>query len=248
MQQQKYTMKKTFLYAFSHTTPILTGFLFLGIAYGVLMRSIGYGLLPSFLMSAVAYCGSMQYAAVPLLLTACNPLQAFILSLTVNARHLFYGISFIEKYRGAGRIKPVLIYTLCDETYSIISGSEIPENVDSKWFYFFVSVLDYSYWVIATVMGSVLGQFIPTDIKGIDFVLTALFVVIFLNQWDNCENRLPALIGLAITILCRLLFGSAYFLIPAMLLIVAALFINKKRFQGNPKASESEEKEENTCI
>lgn len=209
--------------AFPHTLPILTGFGFLGIAFGILMQINGYGIGWAFLMSAICYCGSMQYAAVPMLTSFFDPVQAFILTITINARHIFYGISTITRYKGTGRLKFFLIYMLCDETYSIVSSAEIPANVEPRWFYFFISVLDYSYWVVFTVVGAAAARFIPSGLTGLDFVLTALFVVIFLNQIDNKPNLAPAFIGVICTLICRIIFGTTYFLIPAMIIIIAIL-------------------------
>ena len=175
--------------AFPHTVPVLTGFLVLGIAYGMLMQSKGYGAPWALLMSGVAYCGSMQFAAISLLTSAFDPLGAFVMSLLVNARHLFYGVSLLEKYRGIGSAKPVLIYLLCDETFSIISSVEPPEGVRPGNFYLAISVLDYLYWVGGTLLGSLAGQFIRFDTTGLDFALTGLFVVLFIEQVSNPKNR-----------------------------------------------------------
>lgn len=215
--------------AFPHTIPVLTGFIFLGIAYGILMNSKGYGLLWTFLMSAVAFCGSMQFASITLLTVVFNPIQALMLSIMVNARHLFYGISMLGKYKGSGRLKPFLIFMLCDETFSIVCSSEPPEGVEKKHFYFFVSVLDYLYWVIGSVAGSILGGFVSFNTKGLDFVLTALFVVIFTEQWLSSPRHFSAIVGAAASVLCIVLFGSGNFIIPAMLVILAVLTLFRKK-------------------
>ncbi|MCI2057828.1 MAG: AzlC family ABC transporter permease [Oscillibacter sp.] len=215
--------------AFPATIPVLTGFLCLGLAYGLLMASKGYGPLWSALMSAVAFGGSMQYAAITLLTTAFDPLQAFLLSLMVNARHLFYGLSMLEKYRGLGKLRPFLIYTLCDETFSIVSSVEPPEDVERGAFCFWVSLLDYGYWVAASALGGILGGLITFNTAGMDFALTALFAVLFLEQWKKPENRPAGLIGLAAAAASRLFFGPGGMVIPAMLLILAALLGGRKR-------------------
>ncbi len=213
--------------AFPHTVPVLTGFLALGMAYGVLMQTKGYGVLWSVLMSALAFCGSMQFVAITLLTAAFDPLGAFLLSLMVNARHLFYGISLLEKYKGLGVARPVLIYLLCDETFSISSGVTPPEGISRKYFYLSISVLDYLYWVLGTFLGGVAGGLITFDTTGLDFVLTALFVVLFIEQLKKRDNRLPGLIGLAGTAVCLALFGAERFVIPAMLLILAMLLLGR---------------------
>ena len=174
--------------AFPYTIPILTGFAVLGIAYGLLMASKGYGVLWASLMSAVAFGGSVQYAVVPLLTAAFDPLQAFLLSLMINARHIFYGLSMLEKYKGLGKIRFFLIFALCDETFSVVSSVEPPEGVDRGLFYFWVTFLDYFYWWAATVAGALIGSALTFDTTGLDFVLTALFVVLFMEQMKKPES------------------------------------------------------------
>ena len=215
--------------AFPRTVPVLTGFLVLGIAYGMLMQSKGYGAPWALLMSGVAYCGSMQFAAISLLTSAFDPLGAFVMSLLVNARHLFYGVSLLEKYRGIGSAKPVLIYLLCDETFSIISSVEPPEGVRPGNFYLAISVLDYLYWVGGTLLGSLAGQFIRFDTTGLDFALTGLFVVLFIEQVSNPKNRASGVVGLGCSVAALALFGADRLVIPAMILVLAALLIGRKK-------------------
>ena len=167
--------------AFPATLPVLTGYACLGLAYGLLMAANGYGPLWSALMSAIGFGGSMQYVAITLLVTAFDPLQAFLLAIMVNARHIFYGLSMLDKYKGLGKVRPFLIYVLSDETFSLVSTLEPPEGVARKDFYFWISLLDYSYWIIATALGGLLGRFLTFDTTGLDFALTALFVVLFLE-------------------------------------------------------------------
>ncbi len=214
--------------AFPHTIPVLTGFIFLGIAYGILMNSKGYGLLWTFLMSLFAFAGSAQYVAITTLTAVFNPLYSLFLTLMVNARHLFYGISMLDKYKDTGQIKPYLIFGLCDETFSIIHGTRVPDGISKKWFLFFITLLDHGYWVIGSVIGSLLGSVIPWNTEGLDFVLTALFVAIFLNQWKERENRKPAMVGIISSAICLFLFGPNQFLIPTMCSIVIALSIMRK--------------------
>lgn len=215
--------------AFPHTIPVLTGYMFLGIAYGVLMNAKGYGPLWSVLMSAIAFGGSMQFVAISLLTVAFDPVQAFLLSCMVNARHLFYGLSMLEKYRGLGKARIPLVYILSDETFSLVSTVEPPENVDRRQFYLSISLLDYFYWVGGTALGGFLGDFIPFDTTGLDFALTALFVVLFLEQWKKKENRPAGAIGIGATALCLLLFGADNLVIPAMAVIVAILLGGRKK-------------------
>ncbi|MEG0077223.1 AzlC family ABC transporter permease [Anaerorhabdus sp.] len=214
--------------AFPHTIPVLTGFLILGIAYGVLMNSKGYPVIYSVLMSAIAFCGSMQFVAITLLTTVFNPVEAFLLSIMVNARHLFYGISMLEKYKGFGKVKNFLIYTLCDETFSLVSSVQPPTDCDKKDFYFAISLLDYSYWIIGTLLGGILGSFITFNTTGLDFVLTALFVVLFIEQIRTKENRTVGFLGIGLGILSLVLFGSSNMVIPTMIFVLLALLVWRK--------------------
>lgn len=230
MQESKMTRYKAALKAaFPHTIPVLTGFLVLGIAYGVLMETKGYNALWSVLMSAIAFCGSMQFVAITLLTTVFDPVQAFLLSLMVNARHLFYGLSMLDKYKGIGKVRGFLIYTLCDETFSIASSVNPPENIDRKLFYFFISFLNYIYWIIGSFLGGTLGTLITFNTKGLDFVLTALFVVLFIEQMKLKENRIPGFIGLFCTVVSLIIFGATNVVIPAMIFIVASLLIRRRK-------------------
>lgn len=224
--------KKAFLSAFPNTVPVLTGFMVLGIAYGVLMQTKGFGVVWSVLMSAIAFCGSMQFVAITLLTAAFNPVQAYILSFMVNARHLFYGISMLDKYRGLGGVRGFLIYVLCDETFSISSSVKPPDGINRKYFYFVISMLDYLYWVLGTFIGGVLGNLITFNTTGLDFVLTALFVVLFLEQWKNKANRAAGVVGVISTILCLMVFGADNLVIPSMILILFTVMLGRKKICG----------------
>ncbi len=215
--------------AIPHTFPVMTGYLVLGLAYGVLMQINGYGAFWSVLMSLVAFCGSMQYAAITLMASAFNPLQALLLSLTVNARHLFYGLSMLEKYRGLGKTKLFLIFALSDETFSISSSVLPPTSINRKYFYFWISFLDYTYWGFGTLLGAMLGKLITFNTTGLDFVLTALFVVLFLEQIKTKMNFVSGFIGILCTVGCLILFGPDQFVIPSMMLILFVLMVGRKR-------------------
>lgn len=230
---QKSEIKAAFLAAFPDTIPILTGFIGLGMAFGILMQTKGYGPIWSVLMSAIAFCGSMQFVAITLLTIAFNPIQAFLLSIMVNARHLFYGISMLNKYRGIGKIRFFLIFTLCDETFSLVSSLEPPKAINRKYYYFAISFLDYLYWIIGSLLGGIFGQLISFNTNGLDFILTALFVVLFLEQWKTKSNRIPAIIGLVATIISRLIFGASNLVIPAMILIILILIGGRKHYVLN---------------
>ncbi|MEN6636628.1 MAG: AzlC family ABC transporter permease [Clostridiaceae bacterium] len=228
-QNKKNTFTRALSAAFPHTLPVLAGFLVLGIAYGMLMLEKGYGPQWSVLMSAVAFCGSMQFVAITLLTTAFHPLEALILSLLVNARHLFYGLSMLDKYKGFGKVKAFLIYTLCDETFSIVSSASPPEGIEPKYFYLSISLLDYLYWVFGTLLGGLLGGLMPFDMKGLDFALTALFVVLFLEQLKKKGNWILGLIGIACALLSRFLFGADNMVLPALAIILITLLAGRKK-------------------
>lgn len=219
--------RKAFKAAVPYTLPICVGFLFLGISYGFLMRSKGFSVFYPMLMSLFIFAGSMEFVTVNLLLSAFNPLYAFALSLMVNARHLFYGISMLQKYRNTGLKKIYLIFGMCDESFTI-NCTVSPPNVDKGWFMFFVTLLNHFYWVAGATLGALLGYILHFDTTGIEFVMTALFVVMFINQWDKTERHGSALAGLGCSLLCLLIFGSAHFIIPAMLLIIFC-FIGARR-------------------
>ena len=209
--------------AFPATIPVLTGYFCLGVAYGLLMQANGYGPLWSTLMSAIGFGGSMQYVAITLLVTAFDPLQALLLAIMVNARHIFYGLSMLGKYKGLGRARYFMIFALSDETFSLVSTLEPPEGVTRKDFCFWITLLDYSYWVAATALGGLLGGLITFNTTGMDFALTALFVVLFLEQWKRRENRSAGLIGIACAAASLAVVGPGGMVIPAMILILAVL-------------------------
>lgn len=217
--------------AFPHTIPILTGFLFLGIAFGVLMQVNHLGLGWAMMLSMVTFAGSMQFVAVTLLTAAFDPLYAFLLTLMVNARHLFYGVSMLEKFRGTGKKKPFLIFSLCDETFSVLCSAKAPEGIHSTWFMFFIALFDYLYWALGTLLGGLLGQIITFNTEGLDFVLTALFVVIFLNQWKSLDHHIVPIAALFCSIVSLCVFGPDLFLLPAMVSIIIVLFLLQKYYE-----------------
>lgn len=216
--------------AFPHTIPVFTGFIFLGAAYGILMNSNGYGVGWSLLMSLIVFAGSAQYLAISFLTTAFNPLYAFLMTLMVNARHLFYGISLLDRYRDTGKLKPFLIFGLCDETFSVVFAAEPPEGVSRRWFMFFITLLNYLYWSLGTVVGGILGTMITFNTDGLDFVLTALFIVIFLGQWKSNKDHKPAIIGVISSVICLIIFGPDHFIIPSMILIIVILTMIRKQY------------------
>lgn len=233
-----HSKRDAFKAAFPLTIPICAGFLFLGLAYGVYMDSKGFSFLYPMLMSMTVFAGSMEFVAVTLLLSPFQPLYAFLLALMVNARHLFYGLSMLDKYHGVGAKKWYLIFGMCDESFSINCTAKVPQGVDRGWFMFFVTLLNHAYWVIGSTLGGLLGELLPINTTGIDFVMTALFVVIFLEQWLSHRKHLPGLIGIAASAVCLLVFGADYFILPAMALMLALLTILRPSLQ-KPETEEA---------
>ena len=218
------TNKERIKKAFIMTVPVLTGYICLGIGFGIVLESNGYGILWAFAMGLLIYAGSMQYVAVDLLSGGASLIVTAITTFMVNARHLFYGVSMIDKYKNAGKKKPYMIFALTDETYSLICS----EKSNDQGLYFFISLFNHCYWVIGCVLGALIGSLITFNTEGIDFALTALFVTVFVEQWLTAKNHLYAIIGVVSTVLCLLVFGKDSFLIPAMILITAALTVAKK--------------------
>ncbi|MBE6670901.1 MAG: branched-chain amino acid transporter AzlC [Ruminococcaceae bacterium] len=210
--------------AFKLTIPVLTGYICLGIGFGIILEAKGYGVLWAFCMGLFIYAGSMQYVAVDLISGGASLIATALTTLMVNARHLFYGISMIEKYKGTGKKKPYLMMSLTDETYSLI----VSDNTNDKRLYFLISLFNHCYWVIGCTVGSLIGSVLNFNTNGVEFVLTALFVTVFVEQWLNCKNHLPAVIGVVSTVLCLVVFGAEYFLIPSMILITIVLTVLKK--------------------
>ena len=219
--------KKTVKYALLASLPVMAGYIVLGIGFGILLYDTGYSFWWAILMSVVIYAGSMQYVGVGLLSGGASLISTAIMTLMVNARHLFYGISMVEKYRDTGTAKPYLIYALTDETYSLVCDPQLPDGVDRKKYYILVSLMDQSYWVFGSFLGGFLGSALKFNSQGIDFAMTALFVVIFVEQWEKASHHIPAVLGLALSLICLLIFGPDRFLIPAMLCIPAGLFLLK---------------------
>ena len=214
--------------AFPHTIPIFAGFLFLGMTYGVYMRTSGFSFWYPMIMSVVIFGGSLEFVATSMLLAPFAPVQVFLTAVMIQARHLFYGISMLDKYKGTGWKKPYLIYAMCDETFSVNYTADIPEGVDRGWFYFFVTLLNQLYWVGGATLGGLLGNLITFDTKGLDFVMTAMFIVIFLEQWLKEKRHFSEWAGLASSAACLLIFGKDNFMIPAMICILLLLTAFRK--------------------
>ena len=214
--------------AFPATIPIFTGFWFLGMAYGIYMNASGFSFVYPLCMSLLIYGGSLEFVAVEMLLSPFAPLQTFIMALLIQARHLFYGLSMLDKFKGLGWKKYYLIFGMCDETFSVNCSADIPEDVDRGWFYFWVTLLNQFYWSAAATTGGIVGSLLKIDTSGISFVMTAMFVVIFLEQWLNEKEHSASLIGLAVSVLCLVVFGPDSFMVPTMVLIVGLLALLRK--------------------
>ena len=212
------TLKK----AAADAIPVITGYLVLGVAFGVLLRDAGYGTAWALVMSCLIYAGSLQFVLIPLMTGGVSVISAALISFLVNARHLFYGISMLLRYRDMGRAKPYLIFALTDETYALVCGGA-PEGTDEMLYFLLVSLIDQSAWVAGSLLGCALGAVLPFDTTGIDFAMTALFIVIFTEQVLTASDRFPAAAGICLSLVCLLVFGPDAFLIPSMVLISGAL-------------------------
>lgn len=223
--------KTTLRAALVGTIPVLTGYLFLGMGFGILLSESGFGVGWSLLMSLLMYAGSGQYLAVGLLASGASLVNTAVATLLVNARHIFYGISLIDTYKGIGPKKAYMIFALTDETYSLVSQVKPQPGVDQKQYCFLVSVFDQIYWVCGCVLGSLAGALLPINFEGIEFVLTALFVTMFVEQWLSTKDHKSAIIGVVSTALCLAIFGSEFFLIPSMALIAGCLIMLRRKEQ-----------------
>lgn len=222
-------MKKLIKAAFPVTIPVMLGYISVGIAFGLLFEKSGYSFLWAVFMSITVYAGSMQFISINLLTGGAGFLEIALLTFFVNIRHVFYGLSFIDKFKGMGRKKAYMIFSLTDETYSLLCSSKLPEGIDSNSFFFCISFFNQMYWIIGSFIGSAAGSFIKFNTKGIDFAMTALFVVILIEQWYTYKNHAPVLIGIAATILSLIIFGPGNLILPSMVLITAALMMFRKQ-------------------
>ena len=214
--------------AFPHTIPIFAGFCFLGITYGIYMNVSGFSFVYPMLMALTIFGGSLEFVAVTMLLGTFAPLQTLIMTLMIQARHLFYGIAMLDKYKGLGWKRYYLIFGMCDESFSINYTAQVPQGVDRGWFMFFVTLLNQAYWVLGATLGGLLGSLISFNTEGLDFVMSAMFVVIFLDQWLKEKKHYTALIGIGASVACRLLFTADNFMVPTMICILVFLTFLRK--------------------
>ena len=224
--------------AFYKSLPILAGYIILGIGFGILLRNAGYGVLWALAMSCLIFAGSMQYVGVGLIAGSASVITTILTTVMVNARHLFYSISMIERYKDAGKYKPYLIFSLTDETYSLLCDGQVPDEKSGNLYRFLVSLFNQCYWIIGSIIGNLLGSVLPFSTKGIEFSMTALFIASFTEQWISERNHIPALTGFACSLLCLLILGPEHFLIPAMLLITLVLTVVQKQIPFKKEESE----------
>ena len=226
--------------AFPYTLPIFAGFWFLGLAYGLLMNKSGFEFYWPMLMAMTIFSGSVEFVAVKLLLGKFHPLQALLIALLICARHLFYGISMLEKFKGKGWKKFFLIYGMCDETFSINYTAKIPEGIDHGWFMLWVTVLNYSYWVSGATLGGLFGSLLQFNTKGLGFVMTSMFVTIFVQQWMNERNHVASIAGLVLSALCLALLGAEHFVIPAMIAMLLCFLAARPKLEPKLEGKEEE--------
>ncbi|PWM72785.1 MAG: branched-chain amino acid transporter AzlC [Bacillota bacterium] len=222
--------------AFKKTVPVLIGYLFLGFSFGVLLTTSGFDLWFAPVMSVTLYAGSMQFVAIELMLGAFNLVNAAIMTLLVNARHLFYGLSLIEKYKGTGLYKIYLMFGLTDETYALVSSLEEPKGKDTTKLYFYITLFDHIYWILGGLLGATVGTLFSFPSEGLEFTMTALFLIIFTEQWEASKTHVPALCGVAVTLACLLLFGTEYFLIFTMVILLLLLTALRKKLEPKEAA------------
>lgn len=215
-------MKKYISYAFYKTIPVLLGYLFLGLAFGLLLQEAGYSFWWALLASTIIYAGSIQFVLVSFLGGGTSLPVVAVMTLLINSRHAFYGLSFVEKFRQM-KTYPYMVFSLTDETYSLLCSTTVPEGMDEKKAFFLISLFDQCYWITGSVLGGALGEILPFDMTGIDFAMTALFVTIFIDQWRSVKSHLPALIGLCSGVICLLIFGGSNFILPSLLITVTLL-------------------------
>jgi len=234
--------RKALRAAFPHTVPVLMGYLAIGVVFGWMLSAIGYGPVLAGVMSVTVYAGSGQYLGVELLDEVAPLIQVAFLTLIINFRHLVYGLSMLEKFKGMGWRKIYMIFSLTDETYALLAGVEPPEGVDGKKFYFYISALDHLYWIAGSLIGALAGSLIKINTEGIDFAMTALFIVIAIGQWQANRRHFPVFLGAIGTLVCLLLFGSTngQFLIPALVVLVAGLLLARPSLErGEERGGDS---------
>ena len=226
-------------FAFKQSVPVMLGYIFLGIAFGLLLQNAGYSFVWAFLASVVIYAGSMQFVLVSLLTAGAGLLYTAVMTLFINGRHIFYGLSFVEKYKKMGKAYPYMVFSLTDETYSVLCGTKVPQGMDESKVFFCVSLFDQCYWVLGSVIGALAGSHIPFNSTGIDFSMTALFVVIVVEQWQEQKSHFPALLGAASGIVWLLVLGPDRFILPALCTCMAVLILARRCVRPDSEAGQT---------
>lgn len=228
---------------FKSTIPVMTGYVFLGITYGILMRTTGFPWWLSVLQALVIYTGSMEFLMVAILASSFNPVSAAVTALMVGARHLFYGLAMLPNYKGTGAKKIYLIFATSDETFAVNYAADIPGDIDHGWYYFWVSLLDQLYWVAGSAIGGIFGGLITFNTKGLDFVMTAMFTVIFMDQWmkdrEHGRTHWPEIVGVVAAVVCLIIFGADHFIIPTMILILVMLTMLRPKLEGKEQEADA---------
>ena len=213
--------------AFPHTIPILLGYVFMGMVFGILLQKAGYGALWAFIMAVVIYGGTTQFIAVGLMASGAGLWESFVLISMINARQIFYSISMLDRFKQMGKKSYYMIYSLTDETLALLNLKNPKPHIDKHWFDFFIALLNHSYWIIGCTLGAILGGLVEFEPKGLDFVMSAIFVVIFIEQWRNKAMRTPALIGILVSLVCLYIFKAEHFLLPALVGICIILTLKR---------------------
>ena len=243
----KASIQQSFKAAFPKTIPIIPGYIFLGIAFGILLTDQGYAWYWPLIMAVVIFSGMAQFVTVNMLAPGISLINTFIFMLTLNARHVFYGLSLLEKFKAMGKLRPYMIYSLSDETYSLLCSAKPPEGVSEKYFYFFIALLDQSYWFLGCLLGGLVGSMITFDTTGIDFSTTALFITITIDQWRETKDHTPVILGFICSVICLFIFGADHFIIPALIGITAGLLLFRRRMEERKNlGEETDPKEGNT--
>lgn len=224
-------MTETFKSAFKVSLPIMAGYGFLGLTYGIYMHELGFSFIYPLLLAITVYAGSAEFLVGNMLLGSFSPLQTFFMVLMVNARHLFYGLSMLDRYKGLGWKKFFLIFGMSDETFALNSSTTVPKGVDRGWFLLFTTWLDETYWVVGATLGGLVGPFLKFDLRGLEFVLTAMFTAIFVDNWLKERTHVSSVAGLVITGMCLVMFGADRFIIPSMAVILVFLSLMRHKLE-----------------
>ena len=225
-------IRKSFTAAFPKTIPIIPGYVFMGITFGILFVNLGYAWYWPMLMGLIIYAGMAQFVSVNMLAPGVSLLNTFLFQFALNARHIFYGLSMLERFKPMGKRRPYMVFALTDETYSLLCSAKPQEGVSDGWYCFFIALLDQCYWVTGCFLGGVAGSFINFNTTGIDFSMTALFITIVIDQWKENREHIPVFCGFFAALLCLFFFGAGHFIIPALLCITVSLMLFRRRIEG----------------